>query len=283
MDEKGEDMSKEVLGKWGSHLWRIKPDGANWEHLLTVPEALIALDAGKRYVYALGYYRHVLYQYDTATGKSRSVEVGAIDGHVSRNIFTDARDHVYVPRVAPDPAGGHPICSLVEYDTSLKEVAATRLTHYFEGRAFHAHGIIGFAKLPDGSIACVSHEGQLTLVKPSADGPAEVTALGWLHPKGDAYTGSLHCDPTGRYLFSCVHRGWTGRYDWVTYDLKTRSASVAPFRVTDPPGMSLDGSLLYGSNTRDAAGRYYIVGRISRGRRMGYRPVAFQVTPANRR
>ncbi|HET6429382.1 MAG TPA: carboxypeptidase-like regulatory domain-containing protein [Phycisphaerae bacterium] len=281
MDEKGEDMAKEVLPKWGSHLWRIRPDGKDWEHLLTAPEALITLDAGKRYVYALGYYRHMLYQYDTVTGKSRSVEVGAIDGHVSRNIFTDARDHVYVPRIAPDPAGGHPICSLVEYDTSLKEVAATRLTHYFRDRAFNAHGIIGFTKLPDGRIAFVSHAGQLTMVAPSADGPADVTPLGWLHPEGEAYAGSLHSDETGRYLYSCVHNGWYGRYDWLTYDLQTCSATVAPFRVTDPRDMSLDGSLLYGSNTRDAAGNFYIVGRVSRGHRQGNDPVVLQVKPAN--
>ncbi|MHC4716853.1 MAG: carboxypeptidase regulatory-like domain-containing protein [Planctomycetota bacterium] len=95
MDEKGEDMEKEVLPTWGSHLWRYRPGAENWEHLLAMPEAMITLDAGKRYVYALGYYRHALYQYDTATGQSRSVVVGAIDAHVSRNIFTDRRDHVY--------------------------------------------------------------------------------------------------------------------------------------------------------------------------------------------
>ena len=280
MDEKGEDMEKEVLPKWGSHLWRIRPDGKNWEHLLTVPEGLMTLAAGKRYVYALGYYRHMLYRYDTVTGKTRSVEVGAIDGHISRNIFTDRRDHVYVPRVAIDPAGGHPICSLVEYDTSLTEVAATRLKDYFDGRAFHGHGIIGFTKLPDGSIAFVSHEGQLTMVTPSATGPAKVEAMGWLHPKGPAYTGSLHSDKAGRTLYSCVSGGWRGRHDWVTYDLKTRSATVAPFRVTDPPTMSLGGASLYGSDTLDAKGNFYIVGRRSLGRRQGNDTVVFQVKPA---
>ncbi|KKL49827.1 hypothetical protein LCGC14_2311620, partial [marine sediment metagenome] len=127
MDEQGEDTDAGKLPTWGSHLWRYRIKQNRWEHLMAVPEGIIALAVGRRYVYALGYFDHKLYRYDTATGKSRSVVVGAPDGHISRNIFADRRDHVYVPRVVADPGGGPPVASLVEYDPSLKPVAETPL------------------------------------------------------------------------------------------------------------------------------------------------------------
>ncbi|MHC4716852.1 MAG: hypothetical protein ACYS5V_07780 [Planctomycetota bacterium] len=84
-------------------------------------------------------------------------------------------------------------------------------------------------------------------------------------------------------MYSCVHNGWHGRYDWVVYDLKTGSASAAPFRVAEPEGFRLRGSLLYGSDTRDEKGAFYIVGRRSRGRRQGNDPVVLQVKHAHAR
>ena len=75
------------LDKWSSLLAlnaplhdRIKQ--ARWEHLLAVGDALIALDAGQRHVYALGYYDHALVRYDTVTGNSKSLRVGAVDAHL---------------------------------------------------------------------------------------------------------------------------------------------------------------------------------------------------------
>ncbi|KKL06684.1 hypothetical protein LCGC14_2593580, partial [marine sediment metagenome] len=96
MDEKDEDMEKEKLPTWGSHMWRLRLTDGTWEHLKTTKDALIGMAAGGKYVYALGYNRHALHQYETATGKTRRVEVGAIGGHISRGLLADGRGHVYV-------------------------------------------------------------------------------------------------------------------------------------------------------------------------------------------
>ncbi|KPK81552.1 MAG: hypothetical protein AMJ81_10505, partial [Phycisphaerae bacterium SM23_33] len=99
MDEQGEDQGTGKLPVWGSHLWRLRPPEGKWEHLMAAPEGLIAVAGTGRRIYALGYFGCKLYQYDCATGRRRSVDVEAIGGHVSRNILSDRRDHVYVPRV----------------------------------------------------------------------------------------------------------------------------------------------------------------------------------------
>ena len=73
-----------------------------WEHLLATPEALIAVAVGDRQVYALGYFGHVLFQFDTATRDVKRIPVGSLGGHVSRNFIADYRDHSYVPRLRAD-------------------------------------------------------------------------------------------------------------------------------------------------------------------------------------
>ena len=69
------------------------------------PEALIAVATGGPYVYSLGYFNHVLYQFDTRTKRIRSVAVGAAGGHVSRNFFVDDRGHAFVSRVTRSGSG----------------------------------------------------------------------------------------------------------------------------------------------------------------------------------
>ena len=79
---------------------------------LAVPEALIAVAGAGRWIYTLGYFNHVLYQYDCETGKHQSITVGAVGGHISRNFFCDIRGHAYVPRLArrPRPDDDHLTC-----------------------------------------------------------------------------------------------------------------------------------------------------------------------------
>ncbi|KPK86090.1 MAG: hypothetical protein AMJ81_02100, partial [Phycisphaerae bacterium SM23_33] len=259
MDEQGEDQEKGILPTWGGHLWRLRLKDNRWEHLKTVPEALIAVAAGGKYVYALGYLEHVLYQYDTASGDIRSVKVGAIGGHVSRNFLCDRRGHVYVPRVEAGQRGG-PAASLVEYDGSLKEIAQTPLKYYFHRSPVDAHGITGHAMLPDGSIAFVTQNGWLSLVEPSADGPAKVTELGWFHPNGPRYSASLFADSAGRYLMGLTRGDWDQPYDWVVYDLKTGTHRLAGLRFTERKGPQPDRAWLFGCQTRDDAGDCYAVG-----------------------
>ncbi len=99
MDEDGENPDGSQLPTWGGHLWRMNLRTHRWEHLLATKEALIAAGGAGRYVYALGYFGHVLYQYDTETNRTARVEVGSVDGHISRNFLVDRRGHVFVPRL----------------------------------------------------------------------------------------------------------------------------------------------------------------------------------------
>ncbi len=59
MDEEGESANGTHMPRWGGHLWRLKLDTYQWQHLFTAPEALIAVAAGGRFIYALGYFGHV--------------------------------------------------------------------------------------------------------------------------------------------------------------------------------------------------------------------------------
>ncbi len=277
MDEKGEDEIKGVLPTWGGHLWRMSLKDGRWEHLKAVPEALIAVAVGGGKVYALGYWDHVLYQYDPASGEVRSVKVGSVVGHVSRNFIADSRGHVYVPRVSEGELGTQ--AALVEFDPDLKELASTPLPFYFEGPPRHSHGIIALAELPDGSIVFGTHNGWLTRIRPSGQGPAEVEQLGWFHPDGPRYSSSLF-PHGGRYLMGEVHGGFERAYEWVVLDLDSGRRHVGPFEVTKPAGLSLGRASLYGSMARDPAGACYVVGvNTPPGSEGISRPIALKVIP----
>ena len=99
METRGQIAKSQTASQWGSHLWRIHPRKGGWVHVAKSPTALVALSCTGRYVYCLGYFGHVIYQYDTKTGEWTSVRVGSVGGHVSRNLISDKRGHVFVPRV----------------------------------------------------------------------------------------------------------------------------------------------------------------------------------------
>jgi len=284
MDEQNEDLRSLKLPTWGGHLWRLRLPENKWEHLLTTPEPLLAMAGGGRCVYALGYFGHVLYQYDCKTGRIRSVTVGAAGAHISRNFFTDRRGHVYVPRVKA--AAGPAAATLVEFDSALREIAETPMDHYLRGQPTHTHGIIGFQPLEDGSVAFLTHSGYLYLVKPSADGPArqgdavaspaKLSGLGWFYPRGSCYTPSLFTDPGNRRLMGLAQR--YGRYDWVIYDLKLRQSAVVAFTLRGPKPLWHRRTLLYGSVVRDKAGNFYVGGMAPREGE-GFEPILLQVRP----
>ena len=101
----------------------MKPFASEWEHLLKTKEALIAVGGGGRWVYALGYFGHVLYQFDTQTKQVQSVRVGSVGGHISRNFLVDLNGHAYVPRIRPRPTAENPkalAAELVEWDEQLQ-------------------------------------------------------------------------------------------------------------------------------------------------------------------
>ena len=124
-DEQGEDTG--VNPTWGGHLWRKKPNDNNWQHLLATPEALIAVNLARNYVYALGYWDHVLYQFNTQNEQVKRVEVGSVADHISRNFLVDPQGHAYVPKVTTNSAGEIQ-AYLNEYDTDLNLIGSYPLS-----------------------------------------------------------------------------------------------------------------------------------------------------------
>jgi len=273
MDESGEKDDGSKLPTWGGHLWRRGPAGT-WEHLMATPEALIAVATGGPYVYSLGYFNHVLYQFDTRTKRIRSVAVGSAGGHVSRNFFVDDRGHAFVSRVtrtAPDKVSA----ALVEFDPGLTEIGSRPLDEYFESGLDDSHGIV--AVVPDGARGWffTTGKGRLYREEPNLAGPSTLTDLGWIHPAGPRYPASMFRDEKSGTLYAVAmpsHNG--GRaFEWVVRAADGKT-TVAPF----PYGESREfpgNALVYGSMTRDGAGRFYVVGT------MNYKPVVLQVIPAN--
>lgn len=271
-DEDGEKDDGTVLPRWGGHLWRVKPGIDRWQHLMAMPEGLVATSGGGRYVYVLGYWGHVLYQYDTQSETSRRVVVGSVGGHVSRNFLSSVNGHAFVPRVARLASGGYQ-ASLVEFDAELREIAATPLAYYLsEGAPDSNHGITGLATLPDGRLAFTTARGYLYLIEPAREAAARVKAIGWFHPAGEAYAPSLFAYGGNNLLAGVTQRG--ERYEWVVYELLTRGSVAQPLDLKGSRGV-----LLYGSQARDDEGGCYLVGWANEG--IGKdRPLVLRVSPA---
>ncbi len=268
-DEEGEGEDGSAPPKWGSHLWRVRPENPVWEHMLAVPEGLTCAGGAGRWIYALGYWNHVLYRYDTKTGDIRRREVGSVGGHMCRNLLVDARGHAYVPRVTRGASGLE--AQLIEFDPDLNEIAATRLEHYADGQTpADAHGVIGFTFLADRSIVFATGVGHLYRIVPNGTSPSAVHSVGWFHPKGIAYTPSLFVwDGIDRIAGLGIVAG--GLWDWIVFDLATRKSNAVPF-----PHPFTNPVLFYGSQTRDDQGRFYVVGRRHEGE--GRLPVILQLT-----
>ncbi|MFO0935294.1 MAG: hypothetical protein U0798_02125 [Gemmataceae bacterium] len=259
MDETGELDDGTVLPIYGSHLWRLKPGGSDWVHLKAVPEGIVASTLGGSSVYFLGYFGHVLYRVDTDTGTITQTLVGATGGHVSRNLFADRRGHVFVPRVRSGQA------SLVELDPNLDVVNTTELTDYDVSPNADSHGITAVTPLKDGSMCFLTDGGRLYRV---SDGT--VTDLGRIHPAGLAYVSCLISPDGERWLNAIGHRPTKGEpvYEWIVHDLKEKKTTVTPITipVSVPDAKSV---LVYGSMTRDDAGRWYVGGAYRSGPRSG--------------
>jgi hypothetical protein len=276
MDEQGEHDDGTRLPTWGSHLWRLLPSEDRWEHLLAAPEGLVAVAAYGSRVYALGYFDHVLYQYDCATGKTASVRVGSVGGHVSRQFICDDRGHAFVPRLRYAGTPPQLVVTLVEFDTSLRQVGETRLSHYVLDTPEECHGIVAWQRLADHSVVFVTHVGYVYRVIPSSLGAALVAPEGWLHPQGQSYTASLFTYEGKRYLMGASRPFEAGKgYEWVVRDLETRESKTTHLSLPLPG----DNVLLYGSMTRDDAGDFYLAGT-AQGSATG-KPLLFRLKPPN--
>ncbi len=270
MDESGEKENGSRLPTWGGHLWRLGP-AHTWQHLAAVPQALIAAAVGGPYVYTLGYFNHVLFQFDTRTGRMATATIGSAGGHVSRNFFADERGHAFVPRVVRN--GDRSEATIVELDASLKEVGSTPLEEYFEHGPDDSHGIV--ATQPDGSGGWyfTTGKGRLYHEEPQSAGPSRVGDLGWFHPDGSRYVASLFRDAGSGTLYgvACPQTWGNRAFDWVARRTDG-SVTIAPL----PYGSALlfpHGVGLYGSMTHDKAGRFYVVGS------MEFKPFVLQITP----
>jgi hypothetical protein len=273
-DEEGEKEDGSVLPHWGSHLWSIDPESGNWQHLMSAPEGLIAVAGVGRYVYALGYWNHTLYQYDTLTSAIKRREIGSVGGHISRNFISDARGHAFVPRVRRE-ADGSLSAWLIELDNELHERAATPLDAYFgKGATENNEGITGLAYIRDGRIVFLTSRGFLYALDPinptAPDEPRNVRALGWMHPKGEGYVASLFSLGDNASI-AAVFAGQRG-HEWVLMDLRVGISAAFPIDTKD-----LKDVLLYGSIARDNSGRAYAVGWYSIPRGKG--PLVLQIEP----
>ena len=271
-DDEGEKDDGSAPPRWGSHLWRMQAGNDEWQHLMGVPEGLIAVGGAGRYVYALGYWGHVLYQYDTHAATSRKLIVGSVGGHVSRNLLTDVNGHVYVPRVGPG-VDGKMQASLVEFDTQLQEVASTDLAFYLgPGDLRKNQGITGLSTLPDGRLVFTTSLGHLYQVEPRQDAPAKVTSLGWFHPSGEAYAPSLFAFGGSNLVAGVTVR--ENRHEWVVFEVLTRTSIARPLDLKGAQGVTL-----YGSQSRDDDGGCYLVGWANEG--VGrQQPLILRVTAA---
>lgn len=264
MDESGEKSDGSRLPTWGGHLWRVRLPDYSWEHLLRAPEALIAAAAAPGFIYTLGYFDHVLYQYDCRTGATRSVHVGSAGGHISRNFLADARGHVFVPRLrAMAGADSALATTLVELDTRLQEVGETPIRHYTMTRDDESHGITGLQPLADRSLVFTTDQGFLYRVHPRGEGRAEVEKLDWFHPLGESYVASLFSYDGVRYLTGLSRR--KDRYEWVVFDLEVGFSDSVPLTIPSSEGQPLQLLSLYGSATRDNRGNFYVGGMHHRG------------------
>jgi hypothetical protein len=270
MDETGEADDGSKLPTWGGHLWRRSPAGT-WEHLAATREALIAVAVGGPYVYAEGYFNQVLYQFDTRTKKIRSVTVGAVGGHVSRNFFADDRGHAFVSR-STRTGDRPPEAFLVEYDGALQEIAAQPLPDYFDHGPDDSHGIVAIHPDGQGGWFFATSQGRLFHEEPAATGPSRLTNLGWYSPSGPRYVASMFFDAQARILYGVGMPSGNGtdHFEWIAHPLD-RAGAISVFPYGAEPVFP-HGAVLYGSIARDGGGRFYVVGS------MAYKPVILQVT-----
>ena len=285
MDEQGEKDDGSRLPTWGSHFWRLRPQEAKWEHLAAVPEGLIAVTGTGRWIYALGLFDHVLYQYDTQHASLRSVRIGSVGGHVSRNLLSDLRGHVYVPRLKQFevPQEGEESKSsqqisvtLVELDIDLQEVSSTPLEHYADNNVWNAHGIVSFVGLADESLIFATSVGFLYRIVPRTNGPAAVEPLGWFHPEGAAYSPTLFTYTGERYVAGVALRAGCP-WEWVVYDLESGISTASPAEFAQEQPDVRNDLLLYGSATRDRFGDFYIAGRYVQAG--AQRPILLRLKP----
>jgi len=270
--------------KFGGRLFALDPKNDQWECVLTAPEGLISLACEKRYVYVMGYFGNVLYQYDTKSKKTRSVTLGTMGGHVSRNIFVDSREHLYSSRLIPGKDLSEPgttmvgttlvKSTLVEVDTELNVCGEWPLVDYAPTMDTESHGITGFCRMRDGSTVFVAHTGALWQIGAKGTGDSRLKRLGWLHYKGEGYAASLFSPLKERYVCGFVKLK-DQPYEWMVFDIEQYTSTRLPLAGRDQLLMDRPGLLVYGCDTLSTKENATIVGwKKVEG---GYGPYAYQL------
>ena len=264
-DEGGE--AEGVNPTWGGNLWRKKPHDENWQHLLATEEALVGVNTNGRYVYALGYWDHVLYQFDTQTGEFNRVVVGSVKKHVSRNFIVDELGHAYVPQLKENDFNEIE-AYLVEYDTHLNKVASYPMPSYQGDNINAHHGIVGYTSMKNGDIFFTTSEGSLLQIKPFVQGINKLNNRGLMHPDGEAYIASLFTFAGESYISGVGRIKGTNKYEWLIYEVNSGLAANYALN-TD----AYQGLLLYGSLTKNKAGDFVVVGWNKKQGTTGYQPI----------
>jgi hypothetical protein len=281
--DEANDGSRNAL--YGGRLMAMDPRTKVWESIHTSPEGLIALAARGRYIVAQGYFGHVLYQYDTKTKSIQSVKLGTYKGHSSRNIFMDARGHVYGIRARLAHSfefdGVYPIgqdrvrVSLVELDTQMQEVHEWPLDDYSPTGSTDSHGLTGFCEMEDGTIVFVTHTGALWQIR-QIDAETRLERLGWMHPKGKAYCASLYAPSGERYVCGLACSA-EGKYEWIIFDTEYKRSVILPLDSKSQAILKEPKLLLYGSDTLDDSRCGYLVGRKQSAKGNAMEPVILKL------
>ena len=270
-DEQGESTSKGVLPTYGGHMWRKKPDALDWEHLFATQEALIAVNTDGRYVYALGYWDHILYQYDTQNGRINNTTVGAMTGHISRNFLVSQSGRVFVPKVEKSPDDIVTV-NLHEYDSDLNLVDSHPLEHYVYNKSSQ-HGIISYINMKNGDMYFVTAVGALYKIGKTSNAQHEVTFEAFLSETSDkgGYFASLFSINGENFLVSFGKLPNSKHYSWLIYETSTQTLATYDFKNFD------NKHWLYGSVTRDDLGNFYVVG-VDQSIRSKHQPMILQLS-----
>ena len=282
-DEEGESVSREKPPTHGAHLWRKLPEAASWEHLLATKEALIALNSDGRYIYALGYWGHVLYQFDTLSRRFNRSTVGSIKGHVSRNLLVAGNGHVFVPKTIARKDGNN-IAELIEFDNQLNIVATHALEHYFSESRYTDHGITAFTNIKKGHVYFATAAGALYKIERQTNNTNKVIFVRYFGDELDRVldkqpnqpfnqkpyvTGMFSIDGSD-FLTALGKAQEDDKYSWYIYESSTDTMVSYTLENINKQ------YILYGSSTRDEKGNLYVVGLNSNEKKLP-KPAIFQL------
>jgi hypothetical protein len=270
-DEQGESSKKGILPIHGGHLWRKKANELDWEHILATQEALIAVNTDGRYVYALGYWDHILYQYDTHNGRINNTTVGAMTGHISRNFLVSQTGRIFVPKVEKSIDDKITV-NLHEYDSDLNLVDSHPLEHYVNNK-YSQHGIISYISMTNGDMYFVTGVGALYKISQNSHGKHEVTFEVFLSETGDkgGYFPSLFSINGENFLVSFGRQPSSKHYSWLIYETSTKTTAIYDLKTFT------NKNLLYGSVTRDDLGNIYVVG-VDQSIKSKHQPMILQLS-----